>query len=236
MENQIASRTLAQIVNENHQAAALFEKYGLDFCCKGKRSLQVACKEKDLAVEKLTTELENMVKPDTSSNKPHQRSLSEIVDQIVNTHHAYVKQQAPQIFAWLQKVTSKHGSRHAELFEIFESFDALQQEMQMHMRKEELVLFPYIKQLEEGRVDVGMMDIHSPIAMMEHEHAEAGELLEKIRKLTNSYTAPADACTTYKVSFDSLEAFEFDLHRHIHLENNTLFPKAIDLYNKLILN
>jgi regulator of cell morphogenesis and NO signaling len=236
MENQLTSKTLAQIVSENHEAATVFEKHGLDFCCKGKRSLQTACEEKNLSVQVIAGELETVLTSVDPTSDYKQFGLSQLVDHIVHTHHAYVKQQMPQIFAWLQKVASKHGTRHPELFEVFESFDALQQEMIMHMRKEELVLFPYIGQLEQGKVDSGMMDIHSPIAMMEHEHAEAGEVLGKIRRLTNDYNPPADACTTYKVSFASLQAFELDLHQHIHLENNILFPKSIELYNKLILN
>jgi regulator of cell morphogenesis and NO signaling len=212
----------------------VFEKHGLDFCCKGKRSLQSACAEKNLPVEVIAGELEQVLACGNRSVNFDDLSLSQLVDYIVGTHHAYVKQQLPQIFAWLQKVAAKHGQRHSELMDIFDSFSALKSEMEMHMRKEEFVLFPYIKQLEQHRIDHGMLDIHSPISMMEQEHAEAGELLEKIRKDSDHYAPPADACTTYKVSFAALEAFELDLHQHIHLENNILFPKAIELYNKLI--
>jgi len=114
---QLTSKTLAQIVNENHQAATVFEKYGLDFCCKGKRSLQVACKEKELPLEEISAELAGVINKETGSNIDFEKiSLSELVNFIVSTHHAYVRQEAPQIFSYLQKVASKHGERHPELY------------------------------------------------------------------------------------------------------------------------
>lgn len=237
MENLLLSKALAQIVKENHEAASVLEKYGLDFCCKGKRSLQIACDEKKLAVTDVSAELEFVIgdklKPVIDFDK---MSLGELVNYIVSTHHALVKQEAPQILAWLQKIAGKHGDRHNELYKILEAFTSLKEEMDSHMHKEEFILFPRITELE-GSEDQGVnrISLHwlqGPVMMMEHEHEEAGKLLEEIKRNSDQYTPPADACTTYRVAFAALNAFETDLHKHIHLENNILFPKALELFRK----
>jgi len=238
MKNELLSKTLAEIVTENHEAAAVFEKHGLDFCCKGKRALQTACAEKNLPAEIVVAELEHVLPTEDSSTDINKLSLSELVDYIVNTHHTFVKQQMPLIFSWLEKVSTKHGERHNELYKIFESFSWLKHEMEMHMRKEELILFPRIKQLDEpaGCSHGCGTNIQPPIGVMEDEHEQAGNLMENIRTYSSNYRAPADACTTYRLSFAALQAFEKDLHRHVHLENNILFPKAIELFEKTSLN
>jgi regulator of cell morphogenesis and NO signaling len=241
MKNEILSKTLAQIVNENYRAALVFEKYKLDFCCKGKRSLETACQEKNLQVNLVAAEidgvLEQQIKPLNDFNS---FSLTELVEYIVSTHHAYTKRELAQIFVYLQKVSSKHGERHNELYRIFESFSSLKEEMEMHMRKEELILFPRIEELDTTNNQSGEigMNIQAPIAVMEDEHEYAGQLMEKIRLYSNNYTPPEDACTTYRLSFAALHALEKDLHQHVHLENNILFPKAIELFNstKQIMN
>lgn len=235
---ELQSKTLAQIVNENHQTAAVFEKYGLDFCCKGKRSLQTACDEKQLSsteiAEELTSIINMHVKPVVDFDM---MSLKDLANYIVSTHHAYVKQEAPQILAYLHKIASKHGERHDELYQVFEAFDKLKAEMDDHMRKEELVLFPRIVGLEtfQEQYDSGVSIeyIQSPVSVMEHEHEDAGTLLEVLRQLTNNYQPPADACTTYRLAFAALKSFETDLHQHIHLENNILFPKSLQLFRKV---
>jgi regulator of cell morphogenesis and NO signaling len=235
MNNELLSKTLAQIVTENHKAATVFEKYKLDFCCKGKRSLAVACEEKQLQADAVAAEIENISQqPLQIINDFNSFSLTELVEYIVSTHHAYTKRELPQIFAYLQKVSSKHGERHNELYRIFESFANLKEEMEMHMRKEELILFPRIEELETGTGQPGGlgMNIQAPINVMEDEHEHAGNLMEKIRLCSNNYTPPEDACTTYRLAFAALHALEKDLHEHVHLENNILFPKAIKLFNQ----
>jgi len=227
------SQTLAEIVTNNHRSAAVLEKYHLDFCCKGKRSLQQACKEQNISVEDLLNELENISVNRETAYPFDKLSLSQLVDHIVSTHHEYVKTESPQIAAYLQKVASKHGDRHPELFKIFELFTILKEEMEQHMRKEELILFPRIKELEqyettnEGFAKPDLAYLQAPVQVMENEHEEAGTITEELRKLTSNYTAPLDACTTYKLAFAALSAFAQDLHQHVHLENNILFPKAI---------
>jgi len=240
MEN-LNSLSLAQIVNSNHKAASVFEKYHLDFCCKGKRSLAQACSEQKLPVENVVTELQTVFEGDNNQGTIDfgQMTLTRLCDYIVNTHHAYVKNEMPQIYAYLQKVASKHGERHKELYKIFEAFAAVKEEMENHMKKEEMILFPRIKEMEKlsetdnVATQLNITYLQSPITVMEQEHDHAGALLNEIRILSNNYNAPQDACTTYRLSFASLQAFEMDLHQHVHLENNVLFPRAIEMFKKL---
>ena len=241
MNESLSSLSLAQIVNSNHQAASIFEKYHLDFCCKGKRSLEQACNEQQLSISKVTEDLENVfTKGNNGSAIDFEKmNLTQLTDYIVQTHHAYVKNEMPQIHAYLQKVFSKHGERHPELSKIFQTFNAVKEEMEGHMKKEELILFPRIKELqklannENANLQLNITYLQSPITVMEQEHDHAGNLLNDIRILSNDYTPPQDACTTYRLSFAALKAFELDLHQHVHLENNILFPKAIETFRDL---
>jgi regulator of cell morphogenesis and NO signaling len=239
--NELMTKSLAQIVNSDHRAATVFEKYDLDFCCKGKRSLEQACNEKQLPVTEVATELKNLLAKNGTENLLdfENLALGALVDYIIQTHHAYVKKELPQIFGYLEKVASKHSDRHPELIKIFQLFAAVKEEMEGHMKKEEIILFPRIKELEKHvkgepeRFGVNITYLQSPITIMEQEHDHAGTLLYEIRTLTNNYTPPEDACTTYKLSFAALQAFELDLHQHVHLENNILFPKAITAFREL---
>lgn len=240
MNESLSSLSLAQIVNSNHQAACVFEKYHLDFCCKGKRSLEQACTEQQVSVSKVSEDLENIFTKDNNSTVDFEKmNLTQLADYIVQTHHAYVKNEMPQIYAYLQKVSSKHGERHPELYRIFQTFSAVKEEMEGHMKKEELILFPRIKELqkladnENANLQLNITYLQSPITVMEQEHDHAGNLLNDIRILSNDYTPPQDACTTYRLSFAALNAFELDLHQHVHLENNILFPKAIETFRDL---
>jgi len=241
MNQTFSSLTLAQIVNNNHQAASIFEKYHLDFCCKGKRSLEQACSEQELSVSQVAEELEDIFSKDNKQRIVdfEKMDLTQLCDYILNTHHAYVKNEMPQIYAYLQKISSKHGDRHPELYQIFQTFSAVKEEMEGHMKKEELILFPRIKELlklannENANLQLNITYLQSPITIMEQEHDHAGTLLNDIRIFSNDYTPPQDACTTYRLSFAALQAFELDLHQHVHLENNILFPKAIDMFREL---
>lgn len=231
------TRTLAQIVNKNHLAASVFEKYHLDFCCKGKRTLQQACAESDLKVEGVIAELETEFNSNSSSGTINfdDLTLTRLADYIVTTHHSFVIKESPQILAYLEKVASKHGDRHPEMLKVVELFAAVKEEMDQHMQKEELILFPRIKEIEkqvaEGReIQINHTYLQAPINMMEQEHDQAGALMSEINKLTDNYVPPADACTTYRLSFAAMKAFEMNLHQHVHLENNILFPKAIQLF------
>lgn len=235
--NKLKEKSLGLIVAENHRAAVVFEKYHLDFCCKGKRTLQQACQESSLQVEEITAALESSVESGSCTVAPNfsRLSMAQLIHYIVSTHHDYVKQEMPVLCAWLQRVVSKHGERHPEMVKVFYLFDELMNEMTEHMKKEELVLFPRIQEVEAQSVSGNKNEhtisfLQSPIQMMEHEHDHAGNLLDKMDELTNDFTPPADACTTFRLALAGLKAFEMDLHQHVHLENNILFPKAIELF------
>ncbi|MBK6829121.1 MAG: iron-sulfur cluster repair di-iron protein [Chitinophagaceae bacterium] len=231
---------MASIVTGNHQSAAVFEKYDLDFCCKGKRSLQDACRDKKINPAAVLMDLEKIMQlSDTGSQHMAEKSLSELTSYIVSTHHEYVRRQLPLIHGYLDKVASKHGERHPELYPILENFSAIREEMELHMQKEEKVLFPRIREIENlsnwnQPLSLSSTFISAPVSMMEQEHEHAGALMAEIRTLSNDYNAPGDACTTYKLSFASLQAFEEDLHRHVHLENYLLFPAALQLIRSRI--
>lgn len=235
--NDLMTKSLAQIVNNNHRAAGIFEKYNLDFCCKGKRTLEQACTENEINVEQVLADLDQTGQGNNSVTPFNHESLSlsQLSDYIVNTHHSYVKKEMPAILGYLQKVAAKHGERHPEMLKVFELFAAIKEEMEQHMQKEEFILFPRIHETErikkEGKeIIINSSYLLSPITIMEQEHDHAGSMMAEIKKLTNNYEPPVDACTTFRLSFAALQAFEIDLHQHVHLENNILFPKALHLF------
>lgn len=227
--------TLGGIVARDYRAAAIFETYGLDFCCRGRQSLAEACRARGVAPEGVLAELAGL--DDAAAAEPPFASyeLDELVAHIVSTHHAYVKRTLPTLDAYLQKLVAVHGERHPELTTVRERFAQVSRELTLHMAKEEEILFPYIVALARaGRHEQHMPPnmfgtVQHPIRMLEAEHESAGHQTELIRVLTSGYTVPDDGCTTYRVAFDELSAFERDLHRHVHLENNILFPRAVDL-------
>jgi regulator of cell morphogenesis and NO signaling len=232
MEN-LTQKTLAQIVTDNYKAAEVLEKYNLDFCCKGKISLEKACTDNNLDMTKILAELANLYETNTDilSRFTHWEA-DFLADYIVNNHHAYIKSSSERLLFYTEKIARVHGNRHPELIRIAELFEAVAHEMKLHMHKEEVILFPYIKKLAEAKRNndssptAPFGSVENPIKMMEDEHESAGEICFEIRRLTNNYTPPADACNTCKVTFQELNEFEKDLHQHVHLENNILFPKA----------
>ena len=237
--NELASQTLAQIVTGNHRTASVFEKYHLDFCCKGKRSLEKACADQNISVDELLAELESAAHTNQSNFPFDKLSLSQLAEYIVANHHAYVKKESPQLLAYAEKVTFKHGEHHPELNKILKAVTTIKEEMEQHMHKEETVLFPRIQELEKFSKDehrdtkLNVSYLQASITLMVQEHDQAGLLQAEIRQLSNNYTPPQDACTTYKLLFAGLEAFEADLHQHVHLENNILFPKSIELFSNI---
>lgn len=234
MEN-ISTQTLASIVTNSSSSVPVFEKYSLDFCCNGKRTLEEACNAKGLSVSEIAAELELQMQPRTANQLPFEEmSAEQMISYIVIHHHFYVRQSMPQIIFHVEKVANKHGERFPYMIEVLQLFREIQEEMTSHMQKEEVILFPRIKQLEtiflEGQLNTAARDsIAGPISVMMAEHDHAGSLLYQIRELTNNYTAPEGACTTFKVSLTELKEFEEDLHKHVHLENNHLFIKAMNM-------
>ncbi|MGH2552384.1 MAG: hemerythrin domain-containing protein, partial [Chitinophagaceae bacterium] len=203
----------------------------------GKRTLQQACQEKNLNMEDVLADLAIAKQNSNNENKIEYNalSLSQLSEYIVMTHHSYVKKEMPQILSYLKKVADKHGARHPEMLKVYELFAAVMEEMGFHMQKEELILFPRIREVEtlvaQGTdIRISQNYILSPISLMEQEHDHAGEMLAEINTLTSNYTPPSDACTTFRLSLAALQTFEMDLHRHVHLENNILFPKAMKLF------
>ena len=232
--NTILNKTLSSIVTENYQAAKVFEKYGLDFCCKGKKPLADACNEKKLNADDIVKELNEVLTPSSSTTDFTKMSLTELAEYIVRVHHNYVKINSPQILEYLQKVATKHGDRYPYMKEVYLLLSEVKDDMEQHMLKEEKTLFPRIKLLELNAQQSTQPEyLQAPINVMEAEHDHAGTLLQRIRELTNNYTADEGMCTTFRLTLTSLQAFEEDLHQHVHLENNILFPKSIELLKKV---
>lgn len=234
MEN-ISTQTLASIVTKCSSSVPVFEKYSLDFCCNGKRTLEEACNAKGLSVSKISAELEEKMQPRNANQLPFEEmSAEQMISYILIHHHFYVKQSMPQIIFHVEKVANKHGDRFPYMIKVLALFREIQEEMTSHMQKEEVILFPRIKQLEtlylEGQLNESTLNsINGPISVMMAEHDHAGNLLYQIRELTNNYEAPDGACTTFKVSLAELKEFEEDLHKHVHIENNHLFIKAMNM-------
>jgi len=233
----VASQTVRQLAREIPHATRLFEKLGIDYCCGGGKSLAEACAQARIPVAEVLQSLQDGSSPVTleeSADFSH-AGLGELAAHIVNTHHSYVKQEIPRLQKLLAKVVPVHGHNHQELFEVQQVFAALAEELTTHMMKEERVLFPYVTSIEQAaqsgkpapRSPFGT--VANPVHMMEMEHESAGNALKQLRSLTGDYTPPQDACFSYNTLFGALKEFELDLHRHIHLENNILFPRAIAL-------
>ncbi|MFI5253067.1 MAG: iron-sulfur cluster repair di-iron protein [Bacteroidota bacterium] len=238
---QLQNATIKSIVTSDYRAAAIFEKYSLDFCCKGGVTIEQACSDKNINAATVFAELERLSNAGQSDTPNFAEwPIDELIDYIVNVHHKYVRESTPIIYAHTQKVATVHGANHPEVIEIDRHFAIVAADMQNHMMKEEHMLFPYIKTLVNSNRNGGMIPsspfgtVQNPIAMMEAEHKAAGDELYEVRSLSKSYVPPEDACTTYRVSYKELQQFEEDLHRHVHLENNILFPKAIALEKELM--
>ncbi len=233
--------TIGELVAADYRKAEVFSKFGLDFCCGGKKSLKDACNEKGIdekMVASALAEVENQ-----SKNTQHDFNsweLDFLTDYIINVHHKYVKENVSMLYEYSDKVANRHGSNHSEVIKIAQFYEKIAIELKSHMEKEEKMLFPYIKQLvatkkENGKIASSAFgNIENPINMMLSEHEMVGEYMAEIHQLSNNFTPPADACSSYQVLYSKLDEFEKDLHQHIHLENNILFPKAIELEKELL--
>lgn len=231
-----AEESLGQLAAKDLRKAQIFKKYGLDFCCGGKKTVKQACAEKGLDVTKIEQELQQADKmPATRPLSYDEWGLDFLADYIVNTHHSYVKKTLPELRGYAAKVARVHGTRHPELLAIHQLVENVNAELSAHLAKEEQVLFPYIKEIvaavnrAEKIPTAHFGTIGNPISMMETEHEMAGKDLAQIRNLSNNFSLPGDACASYSLLYRLLEEFEDDLHIHVHLENNILFPKALKL-------
>lgn len=231
--NATPDSTVGEVVRSDFRAAAVFQSYGIDFCCGGGRTVAEACLARQLpAADVLSRITEACRTPDASVPRFADWDTDTLISYIVERHHEYVRRVLPAISTHAQKIASVHGGNHPELHEAARIFSGVDEEMTMHMMKEEKILFPCIAAaaaaISRGETPppAPFGSIENPIRMMEAEHDSTGDAMAQIRALTNGYTPPADACTTYRVCLQELEAFELDLHQHVHLENNILFPRA----------
>jgi regulator of cell morphogenesis and NO signaling len=238
MMEQLMHSTLADIVRRHHPTAAVFEKHQLDYCCKGKRPLDEACAEAHVDLNALMHELDVAISQPALSTVREDDPI-ELIGYILARHHSYVRRTVPAIAEHLGKVAGKHGDRYPHMLMVYQLFTETADELAHHMQKEEMILFPRIQEVfhlhEKQRVPNGF--ISAPAEVMEAEHRSAGNNLHAIRQLTNNYTPPADACTTHQLVIAELRDFEEDLHRHVHLENNVLFPLAermVDEHNMAV--
>ncbi len=224
-------KTVGEIVASDWRKAEVFRKFGIDFCCGGKKSLTEACRESNVDIRRVEEALDRVAGPVGSRPLPFNEWKADfLADYIVNTHHSYVRQSLPELNAYAYKVATVHGEFHPELKEVHNLVQLLSDELLSHLHKEESILFPYIKELVAGRkqtTSCNFGSVSNPISVMEHEHDSAGEIISQIRQMTSGYKVPTDACASYTLLFQMLEEFESDLHTHIHLENNILFPKAL---------
>jgi len=233
--------TMGEMVAEDFRKAEVFRKYGLDFCCGGKITVQKACEKKGIDYKAVERDLEMLNKNTGSRNENfNEWELDFLCDFIVNNHHKYVNDSLPMLLEYSAKVARVHGEAHPETIDIAHFFKNVAEELMSHMPKEENVLFPYIKQLVTAKKSGTKVQrpafgsIVNPINTMEAEHLAAGDDLEKVHELSDNYQPPASACNTYRVLYAKLAEFEKDLHQHIHLENNILFKKAIELEKEVM--
>ncbi|MCW5518804.1 iron-sulfur cluster repair di-iron protein [Aureitalea sp. L0-47] len=221
---------VGEIVASDYRTSTEFKKHSIDFCCNGNKTIKEACENKPIETNRLIGSLIEI----TSTSKESETNFSSwdmdlLADYIEKKHHRYVESRIPEIKAHLKKVVSVHGCNHPELIEIEKHFLDSAEELTKHMKKEELILFPYIRKLAIASTPITppFGTVENPIDMMMKEHDNEGERFRLIADLSNNYTPPEEACATYTVAFALLKEFEEDLHKHIHLENNILFPKAI---------
>lgn len=230
-----AEKTVREIALERPQSIRVFERFGIDYCCGGAKPLQEACEKKGTNVDALLRAIEELERKASAGegNDWTAASLQELINLILNKHHEYVRAEIPRIQKMLDKVEAVHGKNHPNIATANLRFNELVQELSTHMLKEEDVLFPYIGKMERA-VAAGNAappaffgSVRNPTAAMVHEHENAGELLEQIRTACDDFAPPEDACTTFRALYQGLRDFERDLHQHVHLENNILFPRAL---------
>lgn len=231
--NVTEQKTVGEIAAEFPAAVRVFQKYSIDFCCGGKRPLGEVCREKGIAEQDLLSELQEASGPRQAEARDWAAaSLAELMNHIVATHHEFMKTEMPRLAQMAAKVRDAHGANHPEVKDLEQVFLGLKEEIDGHLWKEEMVLFPLIERMEAAsKAGAGLPPAHcgsvnNPIRVMEHEHDNAGHALEQMRSLTGNYRLPGDACNTFRGLYHGLQEVEADLHQHIHLENNILHPRA----------
>jgi len=234
----ITEKTVRELALENAAATRVFERLGIDYCCGGNRTLEQACNAANISVDQVLKSLEEAQQSSPANSKDRNwqtEPLGDLISHITTTHHTYTRNQIARLGPLFAQVCSVHGNNHPELSQLRDIFTGLAQELTVHLMKEEMVLFPYIVRMEEAVIEKAPIlpppfgTVQNPVAMMEHEHESAGHALHALREISQGYTAPADACVSYQTLYKALAELEADLHQHIHLENNILFPRAIEM-------
>jgi len=228
-----AEKTIAEIVTEDYRTADVFKKFGIDFCCGGKVTVEEICKKKNISYTSLSDQL-NLVGQSTENTDTNYNDwqLDKLANYILEKHHGYVSENLELIRQYANKVTLVHGHHRPEVTQIAALYNEAAEELAMHMQKEEMILFPYVNLLAAAKRSKAVVKtphfgtVENPITIMENEHEAVGNIFHEIAMLSNNYSAPPEACNTYRVLYAKLKEFEDDLHTHIHLENNILFPKA----------
>tara|TARA_Y100000310_G_scaffold247993_1_gene253767 strand:- start:1272 stop:1976 length:705 start_codon:yes stop_codon:yes gene_type:complete len=232
----IKEKTVGEMVVNDGRVATVFNKFGLDFCCNGHQTLEAACASKGINLQEIVDDIELLMKNDSNPDRSfNDMSLDKLIEHIYDKHHQYIYKNCPAISKFINKVANVHGKNHPETVEIAKMFDELQLELEQHLFKEEHILFPYVKGMVLEDKCPGSF-VNGPISVMMEEHDNAGRILEVLRRISNNYKPPKDACNTFRAAYVNLQALDEDLHMHIHLENNILFPKAIELENSLLEN
>jgi regulator of cell morphogenesis and NO signaling len=234
------TKTVGEIAVETPGATREFEKLGIDYCCGGSRSLGQACAEANIPVDQVLARLgASAAAVQSDSDKDWQKQLlADLIVHITTTHHVFVREESPRIEALAAKVVGVHGKNHPELLQVQQIFSVLAEELRVHLMKEEQMLFPYIALMEESSLagepapPAVFGTVVNPVRMMMQEHDGAGEALRALRSVTSDYTVPEDACISYRTLYEALDGYEADLHQHIHLENNILFPRAVAMEGK----
>lgn len=221
--------TIGEIVAKNIHYADVFQKNGIDFCCKGNVKLQEAVEKKGIDLDYILNELKAVDAKPSLDKDYGSMSMVDLITAIETSFHQYIRKETPDMLFLLKKIKAVHGQNHPELSRVYDLFSESTEDLSHHMYKEENVLFPFIKELEQtnGESKAAFGSIHNPIKVLMEEHIHEGGIFDEISNLTNHYNPPLDACNTYKLAFHKLQEFEEMLHKHIHLENNILFPKAL---------
>ncbi|HEY4900895.1 MAG TPA: iron-sulfur cluster repair di-iron protein [Terriglobales bacterium] len=236
----VTTQTVGEIAAEYPDATREFEKLGIDYCCGGNRTLGEACASAKISVDEALERLAKStnVTPISGNRDWPNQPLTDLIAHITSTHHVFIREESPRIEALAAKVVSVHGKNHPELLEVQEIFSALAAELSVHLMKEEQVLFPYVTRMEESVVSGEPVPpamfgtVVNPVRMMMQEHDGAGDALRSLRSTTRDYALPDDACISYRTLYQALQGYEADLHQHIHLENNILFPRAVAMEAK----
>lgn len=239
---EFETKTIREIALEMPQTVRVFEDHNIDYCCGGRVPFAQACETAGVDPKALSEKLEFALSGESdaaASDPPERKSPSDLIDHIVAKHHIFTRDEIARLNELMRKVCRKHGEHHRELFELRDLFDGMAEDLMLHMRKEEAILFPFIKQMELA--DAGKFPafappfgtVRNPVKMMMREHDAAAEQFREMREITRDYQLPADACPSFTGLYFGLRYLEKDLHRHVHLENNVLFDQAVALENRV---